>query len=237
MNAELRKKALPPYIPYSTFINFINSLKETTFPTHIDKTLMTKMSGSGQSAMIAALKSLDLINSQLEPTKTLKSLVEADESQSTEIIAGIVKKAYPFIFDGSIDIEKTTSKKVEDKFRAIGASGSTLTKTIAFFLAASKAGGIVVSPHVKAPKISSSTKRRSKNKAGKNTDGKSRGTDGADKRANSQDQEMERIPIPFRGMQDGKVYLPKGLEKESAKKAVAMVNFILKNYYDLGGDQ
>lgn len=233
MSEDQKKQAVPPYVPYSTFSSFINGLRKAGLPSHIDRSLMTNMSGSGQAAMLAALKAMKLINIEAEPTTELTTIVEGSEDEFGATMKSVIKRTYPFLFDGAIDIENTTSKKVEDQFRGVGASGSTLTKAISFFLAASKAAGIKVSPHVKAPKLQRSSSPKKPNGQTKK--------DSKDQDQNDQKQrdtpppssEMERIVVPLRGKDDGLIYFPKSLNEDEAKKAVKMAVFILNNFYGI----
>ncbi len=231
MNTENIKQPMPPYVPYSTLSKFISELHEHPLPTHVDKSMMTKMSGSAQSAMIAAFKSLKLINGDFEPTDTLKNLVESAPEQYEEILAGIIKSTYGFLFTSDFNIGNTTSKQVEMKFRdVVGASGSTLTKCISFFLAAAQAAKIFVSPHVKAPiipKTNGTKKKKTKEKFSKSAE-QALPTNALE----SADKSMTKFVIPLKGSEDGVVMLPENLNETQAKKAVKMINFILENYYE-----
>lgn len=235
MNTEIKKTPLPPYVPYSTFSSFINGLKDTGIPSHIDRSIMTNMSGSGQSAMLATIKALGLIDTNSEPTERLDMLVNGEESQLRETIEAIVIDTYGFLFDESIQIQNTTSKKVEEKFRAAGASGSTLTKCISFFLAAAKAANITVSPHVRAPKLqqsSSSSQRSKKDKDSPGETGKSSSTPPSDVAPAG----MRKFEIPLRDIKDGVLYLPIDLKSEDASKALRFIEFTLSQYYDITRD-
>jgi len=231
MNTKTDKHPMPPYVPYSTLFNFISDLHEHPLPSHIDKSMMTKMSGSGQSAMIAAFKSLKLVNSNSEPTEVLKNLVESPPDEYEKILAEIVKSTYSFLFTNDFDIKSTTSKQVETKFRDfVGASGSTLTKCITFFLAAAQAAKIPVSPHVKAPTLQRSNgakKKKQKNESNKPAEQELRSN-----YEDNMDESQTRFVIPLKGSEDGLVLLPKNLNEIQAKKAVKMINFILENYYE-----
>ncbi len=227
MATETKKQPTPPYVPYTTFTSFLNSLKKTGIPSHIDRSVMGTMSGSGQSAMIATLKSLRLINLELEPTPELSSLVNGSESDFSTTLNKLVKSTYSFLFDGSIQIENTTSKKVEEKFRNIGASGSTLTKCISFFLAAAKAAGIPVSTHVKAPKIQRKASAKSKDSSKPATSNLDQGQDNSI----PSHEDMEKLTVSLPGMDDGYIYFPSGMTDQQSKLAVKMAKFILDNYY------
>lgn len=231
MSNEQDKKTLPPYVPYTTFISFINGLREVgAIPSHIDKSIMHKMSGSGQSAMMATIKSMQLINENSVPNEILINLVNKFDEDYSNILAEIVPKTYPFLFNGSINIQIATSKLVEDKFREAGASGSTLTKCISFFLAIAKDANIPVSSHVRAPKLQ--RKIISKKKNGVAKPGKVDSTQDEPEKLIKED-DMEKITIPLPGMDDGYVFFPADMSNEQSKLAVKMTRFILDNFYGI----
>ncbi|MGC4029056.1 MAG: DUF5343 domain-containing protein [Steroidobacteraceae bacterium] len=151
MDKQDDKKVSPAYVPHKTFSNFISSLKESGAPSQIDRSVLKSMSGSDQSAIIQSLKFLSLINDKGIPSKEFIQLIDSTEEQRPALLRPVLEKAYTFLFAGSIDLKKATTKQVEDAFRDQGVTGSTVVKCIAFFLAAAKAAGITVSPHVKTP--------------------------------------------------------------------------------------
>ncbi|MEE9494381.1 MAG: DUF5343 domain-containing protein [Gammaproteobacteria bacterium] len=231
MLTESNKYSTPPYVPYTTFISFINGLSKTGIPSHIDRSIMETMSGSGQSAMIATLKALRLVNAELEPLPDLESLVNGSDGDFNTTLNKLVKSTYSFLFDGSINIENTTSKKVEEKFRSVNVSGSTLTKCISFFLAASKAADIKVSQHIKAPKIQRSASASSKKK---NIVSKTQNNPLSDQDSVPPLHEnMEKITISLPSLGDGYIYFPAGMDEDQSKLAVKMAKFMLDNYYGI----
>lgn len=172
MASKSEKPVLPPYISYKTFINFISGLRETGIPHQIDKSVLRTMSGAIQSATIASLKFLDLINQNAIPTDKLKQLVETDGDNYTIAFRNVLVESYAFMLKNGINIEQATGTQVENKFKEQGVSGSTITKCVAFFLAAAKDAGIKVSSHVRPPAIKRTPKERlSQAKRNNNDDG------------------------------------------------------------------
>jgi hypothetical protein len=161
------KRGPPAYVPHKTFTNFINSLKESGAPSQIDRSVLKNLSGSDQSAILGSLKYLKLIDESGVPSKELLQLIDSTEEQRPAMMRAVLLQAYSFLFSGSIDLKRATTKQVEDAFREQGVSGSTIVKCIAFFLAAAKDAGIPISPHVKtpAPVRSNPAKPRTTNQA------------------------------------------------------------------------
>ncbi len=224
------KRSIPPYTTYRSFTNLVNDLRENGVPDHITRSVV-KGSNSAKSMMLASLKSLDLIDSDYAPTETLRQLIDS-ESDYSKTLADILRSKYTFLFDDSIDLSNTTTEKVCDKFKDAGASGSTISKCMSFFLSAAKDAGIEVSSRVKSPtpKRSPRTSRKNKPKDDTTDDGDSNGGDGS-----FDDDGMERITVPLRGMNDGVIYFPSEMDEDDARNAVKMAVFILNNFYGIDG--
>lgn len=172
MEDKTQARTTPAYAAYKTLAKFINSLKENGTPSQIDRSMLKSMSGSDQSSIISSLKYLNFIDDQGIPSKAFHQLIDAEEKTRPALMQSVLKQAYAFLFNGSIDLAKATTKQVEDAFRAQGASGSTVVKGIAFFLAAAREAGIPISAHVKtpAPLRSSTPKPRATSNTNNNQD-------------------------------------------------------------------
>lgn len=225
------KKPSPPYVSYPTTRSFIKGLGETTFPSRIDKSVMSNYSGSVIYALLPALTWLGLINPQGIPDDKLKKLAKADDDEFKSLLRDIVEDKYTFLFNDGLDLSNASSDQVVEAFKTQDVSGSTVPRCISFFLGIAKDAGITVSPHVKAPTI----KRKSGSSKKKQAKTNEVEVDDTPKQ-NQQMDGMERIPIPFRGYENGAVYLPEGLEGKEAKRAVKVVKFLLEEYYELDDD-
>jgi hypothetical protein len=148
MSDEKQDKAAPAYIPWATFTNFINRLRETGMPTQINRSVITNLSYSTQAQLLAALRYLKLVDSSGAPQPTLSHLVEANETDRKDIIKRLLEERYPFVFT-SLDLSRTTTEEIERQFRQVGITGSTVGRAVGFFLAAAESAGLTISPHVK----------------------------------------------------------------------------------------
>jgi hypothetical protein len=144
---EVSPAPVPPYVPYRSFRNFIDSLKQG-IPGRIDRSVMASMSGAIQSQLTAALRYLGLIKATGQPTDTLPRLVNSEGPERAKVMREIVTSSYRFLFD-DFDVKSATPRMLEEQFGAMGASGGTLSKCTNFFLAAAKEAGIETSPHLK----------------------------------------------------------------------------------------
>lgn len=219
------KSTVPPYATYKSFTNLINDLKENGLPDHITPTVL-KGSNSGKAMMKATLKSLGLTNSEGEPTSKFTQLIDSEEDYNI-VLKGLVENTYHFLFDGSINLENTTTEKVVDKFKDVGAGGSTVSKCMSFFLAIAKDAGIEVSSRVKAPTPVRVSVPQSKplKKTGDQLEQPPRSPSTPEEKKG-----FVTITVPLHGMPDGCMYFPKDMEPSEWAYTVKIAKFMLENY-------
>jgi hypothetical protein len=162
---ETTKKLVPPYLPYKTLSNFLDSMK-VAIPTRIDRSLMKSMAGTLQSQLMAALEYLKLITPTPDnkPTEKLTRLINSEGPERQRILKEILTSSYTFLFKDGFDLQRTTLSELQEYFTQAGVSGDTLRKSMAFFMKASKAAGLTISPHIKKdvgrPRGSTKEKRK-----------------------------------------------------------------------------
>src|SRR5688500_8549909 len=94
----------PAYAPWPTFKSFIETLKATAIPSHIDPSVMGRMSGSVQSQLRTTLRFLNLIDDSGAVTAGLRKLVGAFGTEDwKESLGDIVFDAYADLL-GDFDI-------------------------------------------------------------------------------------------------------------------------------------
>jgi len=158
--AKLGAVAVPPYLSFKTFNTFIQGLK-VGIPTRIDRSVLSSMSGAVQGHLMSALRYLGLVSQHAVTTERLAALVNSEGPERERVFSSILKERYPFLFS-EFDLQRATTGQLEEAFRKVGASGETIRKCVAFFLAAAKAAGIAVSPHIKTSGISRGPSRPKK---------------------------------------------------------------------------
>ncbi|MDN2679343.1 DUF5343 domain-containing protein [Janthinobacterium sp. SUN033] len=226
MASKTERLATPPIVSFSSFVSFLNQLREHGHvPTRIDKTLMPTASGSQTSGMLAALKYLSLIDDVNRPSETFQSLVMEDDSKRKETIEQVLRSSYSFLFsDSNFNLEKATSGEMTEKFRELNISGSTLTKTISFFLAAAKESGIKVSSHIRPP----TTVRLAK---GAKKTSKLREDEPAAPKTDQEDPTgTERFEIPIPGKTSVKVIVPGDLDADDWEMLQSMITVYIKRW-------
>lgn len=222
------KKTPPPYTTYKSFFNFIKGLRENGMPTHLTRSMLPG-SNSGKATMSASLKSLGLINGKEEPTDEMKQLVDPSGDYK-QALNKILYNSYAFLGDPNFDIKNTTTDKVAEKFKELGASGSTITKCMAFFLSACKEANIEISKYVKSPTPDRGTSgRRKKRNKGSDSTLDDNG-DNDDFEPEFEGSEKIKIPIPLHGMDDGMIIFPGGMSKRDWEYALKIATFLLQNY-------
>jgi hypothetical protein len=153
--------AIPPYLSFRTFSAFIEGLK-VGIPTRIDRTVMSSMSGAVQAQLMAALRYLGLVSAHGVTHERLANLVNSEGSARGRELASILREFYPFLFK-DFDLLRATTGEIEEAFRKVGASGETIRKCVAFFLAAAKAADLPVSPHIKTARVTRTAPRAKRN--------------------------------------------------------------------------
>ncbi|MCZ6625306.1 MAG: DUF5343 domain-containing protein [Deltaproteobacteria bacterium] len=144
-----QSEQIPPYISYRTFSNFLTDLRSRGVPSRIDRSVMSHKSGTVQSQLLLALHYLGLVKATGHPTERLSRLVESEGAERKQVVREMIQSSYDFAFTQSFGLETATSNQAQEIFEQTGASGETVRRCIAFFLAAAKDGGIPVSPYIK----------------------------------------------------------------------------------------
>lgn len=162
--AKREALAVPPYLSFKTFKNFIDSLK-VGIPMRIDRTVLSSMSGAVRSQLMAALRYLGLVSPHGVTTEKLATLVNSEGAEFSLALKAILKDGYPFLFQ-DFDLMRATTGQMEEAFRKAGASGETIRKCVSFFLAAAKAAALPISPHVKTSSVSRTASTKAKRSNG-----------------------------------------------------------------------
>jgi hypothetical protein len=142
----------PPYPPWPTFKGFFTTLKNTAIPQRIDSSVMSKMSGSAQQQVRAALTFFGLVGETGTVQPALRDLVDSidNEIEWKDAWTGVFFDHYDLV-TGDLEIGTATLKQLADRFRERGGvSGSVLRKALRFYLDGLSATGAAFSPHFKA---------------------------------------------------------------------------------------
>lgn len=230
MSANLEKQACPPAVSFKSFIAFLNQLRDEhrIVPHRVDKTLMPKASGSQQAATLAALRYLALIDESGKPNERFGKLVASSDSERKPIFAELLYEGYPFIFeDKEFDLESASSGQMIDKFKELNLNGSTISKTMQFFLSAAKEAGIKVSTLIKAPSPPKPSNGGRKGGMKAKADPLPADDDSSD---DDEESETERFEIPIPGKSSVKVIVPNDLDADDWEMLSSMITVYIKRW-------
>lgn len=147
-----KETQIPPYISYKSFKTFLRSLTQG-IPPRFEKRMFAHMSGSTQNQLTQALKALDLIDDQWVRTDKLRTLVNAvnDEAAYRNALRPVLEHGYPFL--KHFDLKGGTLGLLQEELQAMGASGGTVEKCVAFLIPAAKEAGMEVSTFIEKPTV------------------------------------------------------------------------------------
>ena len=151
------KPALPPYVSFKTFLNFLDRLEEGGVPQRIDRSYWGEFLAGGLGAqLMVGLRGLGLINGENgEPTPLLEALVSRDSRK--QALLELLQARYANIF-ASVDLNRGTTALLDEAFRKdFKTDGDTHRKVVIFFIHAAQYTGIPVADRFT---------KRTRNKAG-----------------------------------------------------------------------
>ena len=149
MDNDTVRKALPPYVSYRTFRNFIDEL-QMGIPARIDRSYWgERYSGSTGTQLMTALRFLGLINGGGVPTTRLRQLVSAAGAQRPEVLKQIARTAFDFLSERSLDPGVATYAQLEQAFSSTYQMTSDVTrKCIKFLINLLDDAGVSLSPYI-----------------------------------------------------------------------------------------
>ena len=106
------------------------------------------MSGAIKSQIIGALRFFGMMDPAGQNTERLTKMARAEESEFKKALHEALTASYSSLF-GDLDVTKATPREIRVKFEKSGATGETLRKCIAFFLAAAEDASLQVPPHIR----------------------------------------------------------------------------------------
>jgi hypothetical protein len=208
---------LPPYIPFKTFLTFIQKLKSTAVPERIDLSVLRTYSGSTARQLIAALKFLGLIEDAGTTNEQLTKLVNAYDSPGwKDELSDLIFTKYSDII-GNLNIDIATPAQVDEKFKAKGADGQVLQKCVGFYVAALVNAGVSFSPYIMNRPRAKADRGRVKIKRRENGNGMQ------DPGEEPPSSGMVRFAFPIPGKQSANIYVPAEITEDDWNMIDAMV--------------
>ncbi len=110
---------IPPYVPYRTFRNFLEQLREG-IPARIDRSVWgARYSGSSGIQLVTALRVLVLIDDDGRPAPELEQLVMSDGDHRRLALRSMLERHYKPIF--ALDLARATRAQFGEVFQVYGA--------------------------------------------------------------------------------------------------------------------
>jgi hypothetical protein len=145
MEAATASGFKPPYnVVWTTFRNFLDSVDPATLPPQIDRSYLSRMSGTNQTYLTSALRSFELIGPDKEVTPALKELVKNPDGRPA-MIADLLRKYYPEVVE--LGESNGTVSQLDTALGKYGLRGNTVRKAAAFYMHAAQYAGIPLSVH------------------------------------------------------------------------------------------
>ena len=149
LEPEVAGHRTPPYISYKTFQTFLEDQKQHGVPAQIDRSVLTRFSGSVGTQLIGALKFLGLIGHNDQQVRApLSKLVEAYGTPSwPTAFRPVMEEAYSSIV--SPGLERMTPAQFHELFKEhYPLKDAVIRKCEVFFLNAAKSADIVVNERI-----------------------------------------------------------------------------------------
>lgn len=145
---ETPSSGVPPYVSYRTFRHFIDGLR-TGIPGRIDRSVMGTLSGGVQNQLLAALRYFDLVDEEGHARDGLARIAISEDTARQQELQKLLMVGYPSLFNSPpFDLSNASMAQFTQKFKEMGASGDTVRKCAAFFLAAAQDAGMQVSQYI-----------------------------------------------------------------------------------------
>ena len=221
-------KSIPPYVSYVTFQGFIEELANTTVPAHIDRSMLPKLSGANQTALLSALRFLGMTaGDDDETTSALRELVEArraGEDAWKQALTQLLDEKYSSIL-GEVKITNTTRARLTSCFTSAGVKAGQMTeKSMRFYIHALKDAGVKVSEHVTKASRKAAKRKAAPKKPAKRDQGD--GTPPPPPSSTTPAEGFARLPIP--GVDGGYIEYPKNLSEADCVMYETMVGALRK---------
>jgi hypothetical protein len=148
MSTEAKAERIPPYTSYKTFRTLIDDLRTHGVPSHVDRDVLKRFSGSVGTQLVTALRFLKLINDANEPLATLDALVDAKEdAQWKAALLTALKAAYGDLM--AMDLKRATPMALSKEFKERYTNkDDVVKKCVRFFVHAVKDAGVELSPRI-----------------------------------------------------------------------------------------
>lgn len=160
------KNTTPPYVPYATFVSALDALRNHGIPASgkLDKSIWESQSGSVRGQLILAFKFLGLVDDDNRVLPSLPPLVGATSpAERKPLLKKIIEDKYRDVI--SLNLLTISPAQLQEAFRKLGITGSTLLAGSRFFVKACTELGIPIAQRFSERTRSSSPRGPRKKRA------------------------------------------------------------------------
>lgn len=149
----------PPIVACKTLRNFLYAMKQG-IPTRVDRSIVRSLSGSVQGQLLATLRFFGFVSGDGTPTELLARVVSVEGEARERLLRDVLRRSYAFVFEGSFDLERGTTRELEQIFAEQNIGGERLLRAVALFLELAADAGFRLSRHMSRPKDKLRTLKR-----------------------------------------------------------------------------
>ncbi len=141
---------LPPYLPFSRFVTFLDRLKADNVPMHINREYYGSfLTGTDESYIINGFRFFDLLDSEGRPSVDLRDLALNANNDRKRVLANLIERYYANILDVVGDLSQVSREDLDAAFRmTFTAADTTYRKAETFFIQAALYAEIPLSSHL-----------------------------------------------------------------------------------------
>lgn len=148
MEQEANLNRVPPYVAFRSVKTLIEDMRTQGYPSHVDKDVMKRFSGSVRSQLTTALRFLGLINDANETTTRLEILVESKSPEEWKAaLKSLLEDTYGSLLELPLPQMTPTAlaKEFKERYKA---KDEVIEKCVRFFVHAAKEAGIELSKRI-----------------------------------------------------------------------------------------
>src|SRR5687767_752618 len=152
----------PPYLSFTTLLNFLDRWGDGPVPPRIDKSALDKYSGGTQGILLSTLRLIGYVDPDGNVMTVLREAIDSPDARK----AYLDRWARQFYARQlALAEQNATAQMLHESFAGYGYSGSTLRKAVVFYLALVDYLGLPNSPHFRPPRQSANATPRRRRQA------------------------------------------------------------------------
>lgn len=133
----------PPYVSHRLFTAYRGMMDLLGLPEFIRREELPVQTYGKKASLHTALQAMGYIDVEDRPTDLMRSWLSPQPNHTDSAILTGLQNAYPYLFEDDVDLAKITQEELSEKIsQESEVFGSTLAKTVAFFILTAKSVGL-----------------------------------------------------------------------------------------------